>query len=86
MSKPDIIVSGTLAGVIAAKKLTNTIPIVCADQLCPARRQCSWRVADCGGPANQTAGACSRSDEFQCLLLEVKQTLLQLTSMSAFNP
>ena len=29
--KPDIIVSGTLAGVIAAKKLTNTIPIVCAD-------------------------------------------------------
>ena len=25
--KPDIIVSGTLAGVIAAKKLTNTIPI-----------------------------------------------------------
>ena len=29
--KPDIIVSGTLAGVIAAKKLTNTIPIVCAN-------------------------------------------------------
>ena len=29
--KPDIIVSGTLAGVIAAKKLTNTIPVVCAD-------------------------------------------------------
>jgi len=29
--KPDIIVSGTMAGVIAAKKLTDTIPIVCAD-------------------------------------------------------
>ena len=29
--KPDIIVSGTTAGVIAAKKLTDTIPIVCAD-------------------------------------------------------
>jgi len=28
--KPDIIVSGTTAGVIAAKKLTNTMPIVCA--------------------------------------------------------
>src|SRR6516165_9520355 len=28
--KPDIIVSGTLAGVIAAKKLTDTIPIVSA--------------------------------------------------------
>src|SRR5215472_5017446 len=26
--KPDIIVSGTMAGVLAAKKLTNTIPIV----------------------------------------------------------
>ena len=33
--KPDIIVSGTLAGVIAAKKLTNTIPIVCADLAMP---------------------------------------------------
>jgi putative tryptophan/tyrosine transport system substrate-binding protein len=29
--KPHIIVSGTMAGVIAAKKLTDTIPIVCAD-------------------------------------------------------
>jgi putative ABC transport system substrate-binding protein len=29
--KPDIIVSGTTAGVIAAKKLTDTTPIVCAD-------------------------------------------------------
>jgi putative tryptophan/tyrosine transport system substrate-binding protein len=29
--KPDIIVSGTMAGVIAARKLTDTIPIVCAD-------------------------------------------------------
>jgi putative ABC transport system substrate-binding protein len=29
--KPDIIVSGTMAGVIAAKKLTDTIPIVCED-------------------------------------------------------
>jgi putative tryptophan/tyrosine transport system substrate-binding protein len=29
--KPDIIVSGTTAGVIAAKKLTDTIPIVCAN-------------------------------------------------------
>jgi putative tryptophan/tyrosine transport system substrate-binding protein len=29
--KPDIIVSGTTAGVIAAKKLSNTVPIVCAD-------------------------------------------------------
>jgi putative ABC transport system substrate-binding protein len=29
--KPDIIVSGTTAGVIAAKKLSDTIPIVCAD-------------------------------------------------------
>src|SRR6516165_6106444 len=29
--KPDIIMSGTTAGVIAAKKLTDTIPIVCAD-------------------------------------------------------
>src|SRR5215472_8692175 len=28
--KPDIIVSGTTAGVIAAKKLTDNIPIVCA--------------------------------------------------------
>src|SRR5262249_15720225 len=27
--KPDIIVSGNMAGVIAAKKLTDTIPIVC---------------------------------------------------------
>jgi len=26
--KPDIIVSGTMAGVLAAKKLTNTVPIV----------------------------------------------------------
>ena len=29
--KPGIIMSGTTAGVIAAKKLTDTIPIVCAD-------------------------------------------------------
>src|SRR6516225_1061393 len=29
--KPDIIVSGTTAGVIAAKKLTNTMPIVCGN-------------------------------------------------------
>ena len=29
--KPDIIVSGTMVGVIAAKKLSNTVPIVCAD-------------------------------------------------------
>jgi len=28
--KPDVFVSGTMAGVIAAKKLTNTIPIVSA--------------------------------------------------------
>ncbi|HYQ09478.1 MAG TPA: hypothetical protein VER26_21280, partial [Xanthobacteraceae bacterium] len=27
--KPDIILSGTTAGVIAAKKLSNTVPIVC---------------------------------------------------------
>ena len=29
--KPDIILSGTTAGVIAAKKLSNTVPIVCGD-------------------------------------------------------
>jgi len=29
--KPDIIMPGTMAGVIAAKKLTDTIPIVCAN-------------------------------------------------------
>ena len=29
--KPDIIMAGTMAGVIAAKKLTDTIPIVCAN-------------------------------------------------------
>jgi putative ABC transport system substrate-binding protein len=55
--KPDIIMSGTTAGVIAAKKLTDTIPIVSASLTnpiefgvaasCPARRQCNWRVADC---------------------------------------
>ena len=55
--KPDIIVSGPMAGVIAAKKLTDTIPIVSASLTnpiefgvaasCPARRQCNWRVADC---------------------------------------
>jgi ABC-type uncharacterized transport system substrate-binding protein len=68
--KPDIIVSGTTAGVIAAKKLSNTVPIVCGDltnpihrvrpggELCPTRRQCNWRVGDCGGLANQTVGAC----------------------------
>ena len=29
--RPDIIMPGTMAGVIAAKKLTDTIPIVCAN-------------------------------------------------------
>jgi putative ABC transport system substrate-binding protein len=29
--KPDIIMPGTMAGVIAAKKLTDTVPIVCAN-------------------------------------------------------
>jgi ABC-type uncharacterized transport system substrate-binding protein len=29
--KPDIIMPGTMAGVVAAKKLTDTIPIVCAN-------------------------------------------------------
>ena len=42
--KPDIIVSGTMAGV----------PIVSET---PARRQCNWRVGDCGRLANQTVGA-----------------------------
>jgi putative ABC transport system substrate-binding protein len=33
--KPDILASGTTAGVIAAKKLTDTIPIVCPDMTDP---------------------------------------------------
>jgi putative tryptophan/tyrosine transport system substrate-binding protein len=67
--KPDIIVSGTMAGVIAAKKLTDTIPIVSVvltnhrvrrgGELCPAWRQCNRRIADRGGLANQAVGTCS---------------------------
>ena len=61
--KPDIIVSGTMTGVIAAKKLTDTIPIISetrlGSELCPAWRQCNWRVTDRGEPANQTVRDCS---------------------------
>ena len=67
--KPDIILSGTTAGVIAAKKLSNTNAdclwrsnqshrVRPGGELCPTRRQCNWRVGDCGGLANQTVGAC----------------------------
>jgi putative ABC transport system substrate-binding protein len=68
--KPDIIVSGTTAGVIAAKKLSDTIPIVCADLTNPIEfgvaasyarpgGQCNWCTGHRGGPAKQTVGACS---------------------------
>jgi hypothetical protein len=60
---PDVIVAGTMAGVLAAKKLTNTVPIVAETfgrsnwvrrgrELRAPRRQCDGRVADCRGLAD----------------------------------
>jgi putative ABC transport system substrate-binding protein len=52
--KPDIIVSGTMAGVVAAKKLTSTVPIVSGSLVDPiavgvaasqARPGCATRVS-----------------------------------------
>jgi putative ABC transport system substrate-binding protein len=62
--KPDVIVSGTTAGVLAASKLTNAVPIVsevltdpvgfwrrCKPR--PAWRECDRRAGDSGGYASQ---------------------------------
>jgi putative ABC transport system substrate-binding protein len=47
--KPDIIASGTTAGVIAAKKLTNTIPIVCGNLTNPIEFGVAANYARPGG-------------------------------------
>jgi putative tryptophan/tyrosine transport system substrate-binding protein len=47
--KPDIIMSGTMAGVIAAKKLSDTIPIVCANLTNPIEFDVAASYARPGG-------------------------------------
>jgi putative ABC transport system substrate-binding protein len=47
--KPNIIMPGTLAGVIAAKKLTDTIPIVCANLTNPIEFGVATSYARPGG-------------------------------------
>ncbi len=70
--KPDVLVSGAMAGVVALKKFTDTIPDSLTDtgrscrlwlctQSCPAGRQRDRRVVDGRRFAEQTTRTCGRN-------------------------
>src|SRR5262249_39275338 len=50
-------------------------------ELCPARRQCNWRVADCGGLANQTVGSVNPETSRRGLIAPPGPTVLARSSV-----